>query len=217
MQRKEKINSLFPLWSLYWTKELNRGKNSPSLFSRKLSRAGPRKPCPGFRVCWWDDIRALHEGGADSPSLLETPLDGIARSSCSLFSWIPCQWPIWALGRRNPGTWVPQWPPLLMTSSSEIWSSIFWRGKWERPAEPSSWSWPEGKDSGLRMSSGRTPLIWFVNQFYEELPWNPRNSCFLREEVMCPSVEQVWNQRTNLSQVVVGNKMSVNWIQLHRN
>lgn len=98
---------------------------------------------------------------AGSPSLLETPIDGTGRSIRSFFPWILCKWPTRALGRRGPGRWVPQWSLLRMTSSFGIWFSIFWRRKWAPPAEPSSWSWHEGKDSGLKMSSGRTSLVSF--------------------------------------------------------
>lgn len=140
------------------TGQMNRGSNSPWIFSRK-SWTG-QSP-----VRWWDDIRAPYEGGAGSPSLLETPLVGTAKGSSSLSPWIRCTWPPQALGRRDPGSWAPQWPPLLMTSSLEIWSSSFWRRKWEPPAEPSSWSWLEGKDSGLKMSSGkRHHGFQFVNK-----------------------------------------------------
>lgn len=55
---------------------------------------------------------------------------------------------------------------------------------------------------------------WFhLHQFCEQLLWNPRNLCFLphREKVMFPLGEQVWNQRTNLNQSVMGNKMNRGW------
>ena len=155
MPRNAKVNLPWLIYNFHYrlcTGQTNRGSNSAWIFSRK-SRTG-QSP-----VRWWDDIRAPYEGGAGSPSLLETPLDGTARGSSSLFPWIHCTWPPRALGRRDPGRWVPRWPPLLMTSSFEIWSSSFWRRKWEPPAEPSSWSWLEGKDSGLKMSSGKTSRI----------------------------------------------------------
>lgn len=127
-------------------------RKSPWIFSRN--------PWAGQGLMrWWGDIRALHEGGAGSPSLLETTLDGTTRGSSSLFPWIHRKLFLQALGRRDPGRWVPQWPPLLITSSFESWSSSSWKRKWEPPAEPSSWSWPEGKDSGWKMSSGKALQI----------------------------------------------------------
>lgn len=55
----------------------------------------------------------------------------------------------------------------------------------------------------------------FVNKqgFCEQLFWNPRNLCFLphAEEVMLPLGKWVWNQRTHLSQLIKGNKMSGDW------
>lgn len=130
------------------TGQINRDSSSPWILGRK--------PWAGQGwVGWWDDIRAPREGGAGSPS----PLDGTARGSINFFPWIRCAQPPQALGRRDPGRWVPRWPPLLMTSSFKIWSSSLWRRKWEPPAETSSWSWLEGKDSGLKMRSGKTSRI----------------------------------------------------------
>ena len=55
--------------------------------------------------------------------------------------------------------------------------------------------------------------------FCEQLLWNPRNLCFplQTEEVMLPLGEQVWDQRTNLRQLLKGNKISGNLIQLYWN
>lgn len=147
------------------------------------------------------------EGGVDSSSLLETPLSDTAGAAAASFPWTPCEWPTRALGRRDPGRWVPQWLLLLRTSSSEIWSSSFWRRRWEPAAEPSSWSWLEGKDSGWRMSSGKTPLIHLRVSFV--------NSTFVTQgpRVSSHVGKRWWNQGTDLSQLVRGNKVSGDWIE----
>ena len=171
-------------------------------------QAGPRKPCSGFREAGGGvTSELLWRRGSLSLTSGDTTLTQ-PEAEADFFPWIHCEWPTRALGRRDPGRWAPRWLPLLMTSSSEIWFSSFWRRKWEPPAEPFWWSWLEGKDSGLRMSSGRILLISFVSQFCEQLLWNPESLCLLpcREDAMLPLGEQVWNQGRNLSPFVMGNK-----------
>lgn len=177
-----------------------------TLRQEEYHQGGAQEPCPGFRACWWDDIRLFWRRGRLF-LLLETPPSDTAGAAAASFPWTHWEWPTWALGRRDPGRWVPWWLLLLRTSSSEIWSSSFWRRKWEPPAEPSSWSWLEGKDSGWRMSSGRTPLVhlWvsFVNSSLEsQEPW-----------VSSQVGKRWWNQGTDLRQLVRGNKMSGDWIE----
>lgn len=172
-------------------------------------------------VGWWDDIRAPHEGGAGSPSLLEIPLDGSARGSISFSHGSAVHSLLRPSEEETQAGGCLDGLPSSWHQVSKFGPLHFGEENGNHPQKLPHGAGSKERIQGWKWAQVRHHEFQLVNKqgFCEQRLWNPRNLCFplQTEEVMFPLGEQVWDQRTNLRQLLQGNKISGDLIQLYWN
>lgn len=222
MHRKAKVNLLFPLWSPYGINELNRDRNSPVLFSRKLSPGQSpgslalasesaskmtsklfMKEGQALPRFWRHHLMAQPEAAAASShgSVSNGPLEPSEEETQAdeYLNGLPSSW-----------HQVPRFGPLH-----------FGEENGNHPQSLPHGAGPKERIQGWKWAQVRCHWFHLVKKqgFCEQTLWDPRNLCFLPhlEEVVFPLGEQAWNQRTNLRQLVKASKMSGDWRPLYGN